>query len=266
MREKSPFPGMDPWLERHWQDVHSSLIIYARDALQERLPGPLRARVEERVFIEATGGLGRGIYPDVMVVERRPRNALPGGGGSAAPGASAAIAESLLIRVSDEPTTERFIEIVDAASGARVVSVIEVLSLSNKFPGVGRALYQKKQQDLADGKVNLVEIDLLRDGERVTDIPLWKIPTSHRTPYRVVVHRVKRPLEVELYRVPLRERLPVIGVPLRESDPDAPLDLQELIERCYRNGRYGSTLDYSQAPEPPLGPEDAAWAAGLSSV
>jgi hypothetical protein len=49
----SPFPGMDPYLEAHWRDVHASLIIYARDALQGVLPGSLRARVEERVLLES---------------------------------------------------------------------------------------------------------------------------------------------------------------------------------------------------------------------
>ena len=45
----SPFPGMDPYLEAHWRDVHARLIIYASDALQGVLPHPLRARVEERI-------------------------------------------------------------------------------------------------------------------------------------------------------------------------------------------------------------------------
>ena len=42
----SPFPGMDPYLERFWRDVHAGLIIYARDQLQDELPGDLRARAE----------------------------------------------------------------------------------------------------------------------------------------------------------------------------------------------------------------------------
>ena len=34
----SPFPGMDPYLEQHWGDVHTSLVIYARNQLQKVLP------------------------------------------------------------------------------------------------------------------------------------------------------------------------------------------------------------------------------------
>jgi hypothetical protein len=44
---------MDPYLEAYWGDVHASLIIYAREQLQKKLPGELRARVEERVFVES---------------------------------------------------------------------------------------------------------------------------------------------------------------------------------------------------------------------
>lgn len=49
---KSPFPGLDPYLEARWGDVHQSLITYTRDTLQPNLPEDLRARVEERVFVE----------------------------------------------------------------------------------------------------------------------------------------------------------------------------------------------------------------------
>ena len=44
---KSPFPGMDPYMEKHWHEVHHRLITYASDLLQEQLPPQLRARVEE---------------------------------------------------------------------------------------------------------------------------------------------------------------------------------------------------------------------------
>jgi hypothetical protein len=70
----SPFPGMDPYLEQFWGDVHQSLITYARDQLQEVLPGDLRARIQERVFVELPNGLERNMYPDIRVVERGRRS------------------------------------------------------------------------------------------------------------------------------------------------------------------------------------------------
>ena len=73
----SPFPGMDPYLESHWRDVHAALVIYARDALQRVLPAALRARVEESVLLETPLGIvGHPLNPDVRIVNyvaRRPR-------------------------------------------------------------------------------------------------------------------------------------------------------------------------------------------------
>src|SRR6266404_4799666 len=63
---------------------------------------------------------------------------------------------------SDEAVTESFIEIIDVGSGRHVITVIEMLSLANKLPGEGQELCRRKQQELRDGQVNLVEIDLLR--------------------------------------------------------------------------------------------------------
>jgi hypothetical protein len=213
---KSPFPGMDPYLEEHWRDVHHRFLTYACDELQDRLPDDLRARLEERVFVE----------PE--------------------------FAES-------EPATEGFIEIIDVGSGNRVVTVIELLSDSNKQPEEGQDLYRKKQRECLQGGANLVEIDLLRSGKRVLAVPPALIPPSHRTTYQICVTRGSRPRKYEVYRVPLAEPLPVIRVPLRSEDADIPLNLQTLIDRCYHHGRYDD-IDYRAALVPPLEPAEAAWA------
>jgi len=251
---KSPFPGMDPYLEEHWRDVHHRFLTYACDELQQHLPGDLRARMEERVFVEPDVGDGRGIYPDVRVVER------PGRPGTAvAARAGVAVAEPLIIHGEDEPATEGYIEIIDVGSGHRVISVIELFSVSNKFAGEGQEKYLQKQREYQRGSVSLVEIDLLRSGKRVVAVPRRLIPSSHRTAYQVCVTRGWRPGYFELYRVPLREPLPTIKVPLRQSDPDAPLNIQDLVDRCYHNGRYDD-INYRVEPNPPLDPDDAAWA------
>src|SRR3954454_5777316 len=67
---KSPFPGMDPYLEQHWEDVHTRLIGYIADALQPQLSEDLIARMEEKVYVEDTDdGEMRLRRPDVRVVE-----------------------------------------------------------------------------------------------------------------------------------------------------------------------------------------------------
>jgi hypothetical protein len=256
---KSPFPGMDPYLEEHWRDIHHSFLTYARDDLQEYLPNDLRARLEERVYVEPEYEDGRGIYPDVRVVEH------PGRGGGVALAAEVEVAEPLIIHAESEPATEGFIEIIDVGSGNRVVTVIELLSNSNKQPGEGQDQYRKKQREYLQGGVSLVEIDLLRSGTRRLAVPAMLVPPSHRTTYQVCVTRGWRPRSHEVYRAPLREPLPTIRVPLRQTDPDVPLNLQALIDRCYHNGRYDD-INYRAEPNPPLVPEDVAWAQELLSA
>jgi hypothetical protein len=142
------------------------------------------------------------------------------------------------------------------------VTVLEVLSPSNKKPGDAQEQYLRKQQELIQARVSLVEIDLLRKGSWVVAVPYEAIPQSVRTPYRVVVRRGWRRLEAEYYPIFLAETLPIINVPLRATDDDVPLDLQALLEQCYTNGGYDD-IDYRRDPEPPLAPQAARWASQL---
>jgi Protein of unknown function (DUF4058) len=263
---KSPFPGMDPYLERHWGDVHQGLVTYVRDQLQASLPGDLRARMQERVYIESPGWKHE-YYPDVRVIERPLRPTTGGGTALAEPGVMTEVeerapAQPIVIHLDTEPITEGFIEIVDVKSGHRVITSIEVLSPANKHAGEGQRLFLQKREDMTRAGVNTVEIDLLRGGDRVLMIRPEQIPPTHRTDYQVCVWRASQPTAVLVYAAPLRERLPIIGIPLRPSDPEALLDLQAVVEQCYRNGGYDD-IDYSDEPEPRLKRADAAWADAL---
>jgi hypothetical protein len=181
---KSPFPGMDPYLEQSWRDVHAALIIYSRDQLQSQLPDDLYARVEERIVRESAEACRQSRFPGVRVVEHA-----RGGLASTSEEAGLALAEPVDIHYENEPITETFIEIIDAGTGQRVVTVIEFLSLTNKLPGETQDQYRQKQKELKQGKVSLVEIDLLRAGARVLSLPLATIPIELRTTYQVCVRR-----------------------------------------------------------------------------
>jgi hypothetical protein len=74
------------------------------------------------------------------------------------------------------------------------------------------------------------------------------------------VRRATQPGKAQVYPMPLWEPLPVVKVPLRPGDADVPLDLQALVEQCYRNGAYEGTLDYAADPDPPLLGADREWA------
>lgn len=249
----SSFPGMDPYLERHWLDVHSSLVVYARNQLQPQLPAGLVARSNERLVVDAPYDEERAIFPDVRVVEQL------SGGRSPAPAASAAVAEPLVMHVSRTRFRQPYVEIRETSGQGRLVTVIEFLSPSNKLPGDGRKQYLRKRDELIDANVNLVEIDLTRTGRRELLVPQSQIPQSHRTTYQASVYTAWADGRIELYAMPQREPLPIIAVPLREADSAVNLSIHDLIHRAYEDGGYDS-IDYRQECEPPLDAEDAAWA------
>lgn len=256
---ESPFPGMDPYLERFWNDVHGKLIAYIADDLNGVLPGQYRATLQERVVIADIDQPRTGTrYPDVAVVDW-PSSAETEGGGVA----TEVHSERLLIRapellIYNEPLRQYFIEITDSKFGENVVTAIEVLSPENKRAGDGMSQFRRKQEEYRQAKVNRVEIDLLRGGRRLFEFPESVLGTRPHKPYYVTVHRGEKTGEAELYAIDLRDTLPVIHVPLRPGEPDVDLALQPLIKRVYRNGRF--PIDYGSPCDPPLGGDEEVWA------
>jgi hypothetical protein len=170
-------------------------------------------------------------------------------------------AKPFLVHVS-EPEVDRRVEIIDVAAGERVVTAIEVLSPANKLPGRAREAYRAKQRDFIAGGVNLVEIDLVRQGQWVFSADEAQVPLPLRTLYMICIFRATQPEVRAFYSLPFREPLPRIGIPLRPEDRDVTLDLQAVINQAYEDGRYERT-DYRRPLNPPLPTEDAAWATEL---
>jgi hypothetical protein len=254
---RSPFPGMDPFLERHWEDVHTRLIGYIADDLAERLPDDLAARIEESVYID-TGEDERMLRrPDVRVVE----DPVPWESRRAIGSAAAVADRPVILKMDRDPITQRSIRILDL-NGNQVVTGIEVLSPWNKASQKGRADYLRKRDEFMSSKANLVEIDLVRAGDWVSLIAPFHVPPTYQSTYRVSVLRATQPDQAELYPIGLRQKLPTISVPLRPADADLSLELQRLLDRAYETGRYART-DYTRRLAPPLEGEDATWAEAL---
>jgi hypothetical protein len=255
MTAKNPFPGMNPFFERQWRDAHSSLITYLRDALQERLPPDLLARAEEEESATIGAGQPRVSYrPDVQV--REPYELREPGGAEVAAGPPPAVATKP-VRVFVDPDVERWLEIREQTG--RLVTVIELLSPSNKLESADRDRHLRKRRAFIGARANLVEIDLVRQGAWVFPQPVGNVLRQAGAGYGVCVVRAERPGEHEVYPLPLRQRLPSISIPLRPTDGDVVQDLQPLIDQCHERGRY-HLLDYRLALEPQLAPDDAAWA------
>ena len=253
---------MDPYLEGYWRDVHTRLMTYICDSLQEQLPGELYAQVEEEVVIDL-GDERKTVRPDVYVQED------PGFDSGTAATATLAMPRTLdipttepLLILQSEEEVPRHLEVRDASSGNRLVTAIELLSPTNKIGWEDRRQYRMKRAAYIAGNVNVVEIDLIRDGDYNLGAPLARIPPGARTPYAVCVKRAKHAMQYEFYPIPLAARLPAVRIPLRETDQDVPLDLQPLIDQCYERGRY-ARIDYRRDPEVPFSESETAWVDAL---
>jgi hypothetical protein len=259
---RSPFPGMDPYLERPgwFPGVHQALITYIREALNDLLPPGYVADIGERLYIVQPD---RSTYPDVAVLEHpsRPGSAERGAGGTAVLGAAE---PPWILTYEPVEIREVFVEIVPVGDDSRVVTAIEVLSPTNKTSGSeGRVLYLRKQQELLESQTSLVEIDLLRRGEHTVAPKRAELLNRGAWDYLVSLHRGGERERFEVWPVMLRDRLPRIRVPLAGRDPDVILDLQTVFDRVYESGAYARRVDYRREPAAPLEDEDAEWAGAL---
>jgi hypothetical protein len=171
--------------------------------------------------------------------------------------------------VGSEPLRHQFVELRDASRGHRLVTLIEIVSPSNKRAGVDRRAYLRKQREVLESDASLIEIDLLRSGERLlpnADLEAYLLNLEPQPAYLVLVNRAWRRSGVEmayqLFAMSLREVLPCISVPLREGEDEVSLDLQWLFNQAYDRGPYRrGAVDYQREPEPPLEPDDTEWLA-----
>lgn len=249
----SPFPGMNPYLEQDdvWHDFHQSVIPLMREMLREQVRPNYVVKVEEHLFIHELSSeerrfLGRG---DVTRADS---------GLSATSTASVTLTEApaygWLPNVTD---VERhsYLEIRDRSS-RELVTVIELLSPSNKYSGSDRDQYLAKRWQFLSTNVHLVELDLLRGGPRM---PIDDLPGGD---YYACIARVEERPRVGIWPIHLRERLPVIPIPLRQPHADAHIDLQDALNRVYDAAGYEDYI-YLGTPQPRLNAADAEWAQAL---
>ena len=245
---KSPFPGMDPWLESRWPEVHARLIVYAANQINASLPDDLQANIEETLAVHEDNDFRHSIRPDVHVSEDASLAS------SQSHEVDIAVADPVVVNRFSDP--DRRLEI--ASRDGRVITAIEFLSPWNKVGSRGREQYLRKQEDYIAAGINLVEIDLVKQGTPLFPPEVEQLDPSRLAPYMICVYREIRPDQVEIYRAPLQERLPNIPIPLRSGERDVPLQLQSLIDDCYRDGRY-HRADYSKPPPASFDDADTEW-------
>ncbi|MBI3863629.1 MAG: DUF4058 family protein, partial [Planctomycetia bacterium] len=233
----SPFPGMDPYIERSeiWPDFHDRFITYLCAALKPLLLPRYVALTQDRLYVVEAD---RPIRPDISVVQANRPSA------AAKPGVAVLEADNpAIFELWREEVRQPLIQIVEPAAGNRVVTAIEVLSPDNKIPGRGQMSYAQKRDEFWNAGTNLVEIDLLRQGNPTVRVAREKVESLRPWHYLVAVTRHWPPRQ-EIYAVPLQRRLPNVLIPLSADDPDVTLDLQGVFTRCWDEGPYPQILEY----------------------
>jgi hypothetical protein len=246
---KSPFPGMDPFLEQpaFWSDFHFRFINYWCEAAADALPPHYEATLGERVYlIEHDPEMRKLGFPDIAVVHDNLSD-------STGQGSSAGIATlepvSIPLVILEGPR-ETYIEIIHQPDQS-LVATLELLSPANKEQP-GRTEYLAKRNALIYQKVHLVELDLLLGGRRVQE------PLPPADYYYLVSHGDRRP-DRNVYRWMLRDPLPRVPIQLRAPDPDIFVDLGAVFATAYERARFYRRINY-QAPIPPLvSQRDRAW-------
>lgn len=251
---RSPFPGMDPYLEHPtlWPDVHNRLIAAIADHLSPRLAPNYYIRLERRTYLLSPDDLTFVGRPDLAVL---PSLTQETGRQRTLPLAATGVVE-VVLAIPDE-VGESYLEVREVTTG-RVVTVMELLSPANKLYQKGREAYIEKRAEILGSRTNLVEIDLLRAGE-----PMPTQGGRVESDYRILVSRAKTRPRALLYPFNLRDAIPTFDLPLLPGDEEPAVDLGAIFHALYERARYDLSLDYSQPPVPPLRDEDVAWSQAL---
>jgi hypothetical protein len=249
---------MDPFLEnQEWEDFHTRFNTVVSEFLSPRIEPRYIVRVERRVYVEsADEQLDYPRRADVAVM-------LAAGADGDTRAAALSAGTTAVAPVECElpmPQEQRETYLViRERETTQVVTVLETLSPGNKrVGGEGRHEYLKKRVEILQSDSHLVELDLLRGGQR--------LPTKDPLPpgdYYAIVSRARRRPRAEVYAWTIRQALPAIPVPLKKGDADVPLDLQAVFSTVYDRARYDLSVNYQWVLEPPLSESDAAWAADL---
>src|SRR5262249_32101793 len=212
-----------PYLEQAdvWHDFHETFLITLRAELTQYLGDRYVARVEDHILIQAEENgtpspLG---IADLAVKEST--------GGKLLEDTGPAIAAPLQVQLAfGEAEREIHLEVLDRKS-RRVITVVELLSPSNKYAGRDRDVYLARRDALFHSPVHFVELDLLRGGTRMPNPP---VPVCD---YCIMLSRAETRPTADLWPLRLADTLPIIPIPLRAPDADVPLDLEAALPRVY---------------------------------
>ncbi len=249
---------MDPWLEGHiWPDVHHDLATRFKEQLVSQVVPKYFVRVETYTVEDTTPEEEVGImYPDVEILNRRPEPIRQWAGQEEGDIALLTPATMVIPR----PVIEVRIPVVEIRDRAsqQLITAIEILSPVNKR-GKGLEKYREKRGILHEGEVHLLEVDLLRRGQR----PIGYPTLPRRAHYFTMLSRGDRD-KTEIWAMTVRDRLPIVPIPLKAPDADVRLDIGAALEEVYVKSRYDLSVQYDLETAPPaFSEEDMQWLQGV---
>ncbi len=212
----SPFPGMDPYLEDEslWAAFHHQLVASLYQIVQPGLVDRYRARVAQRHYTTE---------------------------------------QPLFTSVVREEHHEEYIDIRQRGDG-KLVALVDVVSPANKTTERGRQAYLDKRREARSQGANLVEIDLVLQGQPLLDYSREGLPEWD---YAVMVTRPAHAFEP--FTATLQKRLPKFKLPLAGDDRDLIIDLQAAFSRSYDQGSFSAKINYQRDPVTTLSSEDREW-------
>jgi hypothetical protein len=249
---RPPFPGMDPWLEHpaRWLGVHNSLIVAISDELVPKVAPNYYVDIEQHVYLILIDG-------DVLLSRTRSHKTVQRPLESVRAAAVGVLELDVALPIRDR-VEEWYFEVHEVGTG-KLVTVIEVLSPTNKSHSAGRKKYCKKRNRILGSKTNLIEIDLLRAGK--------PMPITTREPvetdYRIMISRSPSRPRAKLLAFGMRQPIPAIPIPLLPKDPEPSLELNGVLHALYDRARFDLRLDYARPPVSPLNEDDAGWARAI---
>ena len=258
----SPFPGMDPFLEKNpiFHELHTQMLAKAQVLLQPQLRPKYVARLERHLSEGSVWGLEVGVTPlerkepDLAIVRgSRSRRSVRASAVLSRPTATEfeELAEEEL-----ELRKQRRIVIYVQSQPRLAVTSIELLSPSNKESGaVGQTRYLEKRASALHGGLHWVEIDLLRGGER-PPIPV-RVPAGDYL--TCIAQATLSGWHHQVYSWSMRDPLPTLPIPLL-GDDRAALDLAACFREAYDGIAADDEAGYDgDPPTPRLRPKDRAW-------
>jgi hypothetical protein len=260
---RSPFPGMNPYLEHPalWSSFHFRLISTILSSLDSALPPQYYTEIKTHTYQVLEGSeedeegqwvrnRSTGFSADSSRSQDEQSNIT-----AVTPPLKCPQSVILPMRVT---LKERYLEVRELSSEA-IITIVKVLTPRNKRRGRGRTVYERKRSRILGSMSHLIEIDLLRGYA-----PMTMSGVVQPTDYRIMVSRAVQRPKADVYGFNLSKSIPSFPLPLKPGDVELIVDLQTIVMGVYERAGYGDRIDYRQSvPAPALSPAQQQWVDSL---